>query len=187
MNRASGGLKPKHERALALAFASTGAGKTALATIDRIDARVRKFRASGAEPDRTAVFLLDRQFELSEWSDKVFRTLENMDEKTMSALVQAAVFKFELLPPADALRNASTVVNEAAHTNDYFRDMLLYACDITVEEVWKGKDVHNKAVRRLVRGVLQIGRPRQALSFRMSLTTVRFGVDVRGRCQIRCG
>jgi hypothetical protein len=155
MKKDLGQLQKKHKLALSRALAMACAGEKTAMAISRIASRVRKFRESGAKPARTAVARLNLEFELIEWATNVSVTLENMDERAKSRLAKAAGYKFvQRSRTANEQRSKGIdAIDEAFEASLRFADTLLYACDWTVQEVWEGPNTHDKAVRKLVRGV----------------------------------
>jgi hypothetical protein len=155
MKKDLGELQKKHKLALSQALGVACASEKTATAISWIALRVRKFRESGAKPARTAVARLNLEFELIEWATNVRVTLEDMDEHTKSCLAKAVGYKFtQRSRTANMQRSKGNDAIDAAYeASDSFADTLLYACDWTVQEVWEGRNAHDRAVRNLVRGV----------------------------------
>jgi hypothetical protein len=143
-----------HVEALRNIIAQAGAGARTTPAINRIQARVQELKQVGIRPSKSALSRLDMEFKLTRWSRRIRETLEDLGPLSERRLAEAVGYRFQHLRTLKAARTEGEEALERAYdTNDFFADALLYACDWTVEEVWRGKNPLDKAVRKLARRV----------------------------------
>jgi hypothetical protein len=154
MRKNSPSFPEKHGKALRNVLAQAGAGPRTTPAINRIQSRVQELKQVGMRPSKSALSRLDVEFKLTRWSRRIRETLEDLGPLSERRLAEAVGYRFQHLRTLKAARTQGEAVVQSAYaTNDFFADALLYACDWTVEQVWKGNKPLDEAVRRLARGV----------------------------------
>ena len=143
----------EQEAALKDILERAGAGPRTTPTINRISSRVQVLKQVGVRPSKSALSRLDLEFKLTRWARQIRETLEETGPFTTQKFGEAVGYRYQK-PHLKAQRaHGEVALEEAYRANDFFADALLYACDWTVEGVWKGEKPLDRAIRRLARGV----------------------------------